>query len=148
MTHQHHKPGRTTHSELESVPPPKHSDDHKKAIMFLGVFLVMVVMGTLYVASFKTFGLSGNKGEVPRWSQLQSEMVEYAKPLTEEFFSLKNTFSRLIRARAVQAESIDLVAKKIKEANEKEKEAETEAATSTEEIPIEEEIRMILKENN
>lgn len=126
MPDKGHKKGRTHHSVLEDVPPPKYSHHHKKGAMVFGVAFSMIIIAGLYAASFRYADLTKTaKGDTPRWAAIQEEFLSEANPLTDDFFSLKDTLSGVLNAQKVKAASIDILRERIESGT------STESTTST-----------------
>ena len=87
----------------------------------------MLIIVGLYVASFRAQDPFGRIAqEAPRWTLLDEDLLDRARPVADELSNVKQSMARLISAGKTQAEAAAILKAKIEARN---------AASSTPETP-------------
>ncbi len=118
MTHDHvPKARRTQRSELTSVPTSPHRPHHRRLLMIAGVTFSMLVIATMYAASFRYMKVFDGLGrDNPRWSVISREFFQETAPVVRELDGIRETLGAVVRAKLVQEKSIEILKAKVQSA--------------------------------
>ena len=127
MPHATHKARRMRSSHVPHAPVRRvRSRFQQQALLVVSVGFTMLIIVSLYVASFKAQDpFSQISQDMPRWSLFDQDLLNRAMPVADQLGNVKQTLKRLAGAGATQAEAAVILKAKL----------EARAASSTPETP-------------
>lgn len=115
MPHAMHKARRILTSDVPHAPVKRRrSRFEQQVLLTLSVGFTMLIIVSLYVASFRTRNEMLHEGvEHPRWSLLDEDLLRRAAPVKEELMHVKQTLLRLASAGTTQAQAAAILKAKV-----------------------------------